>query len=103
MATDRPLDHFRATIIMAHYTKAGHMSDSGASSGDTEPAVEDKQLSQPISRICLRNSKSHTYSTAQTSQVGLGHKQKLGSLTVGGVLTTGEKTGCNLSIYVLNQ
>lgn len=44
MATDRPLDHFRATIIMAHYTKAGHLSDLGASPGDTEPAMEDKQL-----------------------------------------------------------
>lgn len=44
MATDRPLDHFRATIITAHYTKAGYLSDSGTSSEDTYPDMEDKQL-----------------------------------------------------------
>lgn len=44
MATDRPLDHFRATIITAYYTKAGHLSDSGASLEDTQPVVEDKLL-----------------------------------------------------------
>lgn len=76
MTTERLLDYLRATILNSHCTKAAHMCNSGASSEDPESAVKDKHPWQSIPRICPRNSKFHLYSTAHTSQVGLGHEQE---------------------------
>lgn len=73
MATDRPLDHFRATIITAYYTKGEYLSDSGVSLADTQPAVEDRQAALAVKIMYLpKEFQFHLYSTAHTSQVGLG-------------------------------
>ena len=48
MATDRLLDHLKVTTLNSHYTKVGHLRNSGASSKDTESAVEHKHLWQVI-------------------------------------------------------